>query len=261
MLFRSKLPIPFRAVATDIETGDMVVMGRGDLAESMRASMAVPGIYPPVPIGNRLLADGGISRNLAVDVARKMGADVVIAVNIGTPLAQRNDLGDVFSVSLQVLKIFGNQNVADSIAQLTTHDVLIQPDMGDIGATDFDRMGEAIKLGEQQSYDLLSKFPSLQLSPADYAHYQELSRRRPLPPLRIDFVDVEGNQQVPAELIRARFGIQPGTPWNVTTLNDSLRHVYDLGYFQRVDAVLQQTDGKTGLKLQVTEKPDRKSVV
>lgn len=250
-----KLPIPFRAVATDIETGDMVVMDHGDVAEAMRASMAVPGIYPPVPIGNRLLVDGGITRNLAVDVARKMGADVVIAVNIGTPLAQRGDLGDVFSVSLQVLKIFGNQNVTDSIAQLTTHDVLIQPDMGDIGVTDFDRMGEAIKLGEQESYVVLAKLTSLQLLPVDYEHYQELSRRRPLPPLRIDFVDVEGNQQVPTELIRARFGIAPGTPWDVATLNDSLRHVYDLGYFQRVDAVLEQADGKTGLKLQVTEKP------
>ena len=250
-----KLPIPFRAVATDIETGDMVVMDHGDLAESMRASMAVPGIYPPVPIDNRLLVDGGVSRNLPIDVARKMGADIIIAVNIGTPLAQRGDLGDVFSVSLQVLKIFGNQNVADSVAQLTSHDVLLQPDMGDIGPTDFNRMGEAIKLGEQESYDVLSKLTSLQLSPEDYARYQQKDRRQLPPPLHVDFVDVEGNQRIPTELIRARFGLKLGSEWNVTMINDCLRRVYDLGYFQRVDAVLEEVDGKTGIKLLITEKP------
>jgi len=249
-----KLPIPYRAVATDIETGDMVVLDHGDLAEAMRASMAVPGIYPPVSIGGRLLVDGGVARNLPVDVARKMGADIIIAVNIGTPLAQRGDLNDLISVSLQVVKIFGNQNVAASIAQLTDHDVLLQPDMGDIGAADFYRMGEAIKLGERESYDLLSKLTSLQLPAADYARYRENSRRRPIPPLRVDFVDVQGNQRVPAELIRARFDMPPGSPWSIAAISESLRHVYDLGYFQKVDAALVQEDGKTGIRLLVTEK-------
>ena len=250
-----KLPIPFRAVAADIETGDMVVLDHGNLAEAMRASMAVPGIYPPVPIGNHLLVDGGLARNLPVNVARKMGADIVIAVNIGAPLAKGSDLTDVFSVSLQVLKIFGNQNVADSIAQLKPQDVLIQPDMSDIGVTDFTRMGEAIKLGEQASYAVLSKLTNLQLSPADYARYRAATRKPPASPVQVDFVDVEGNQKVPDALIRARFGLQPGAPWDENTISDGLRHIYDLGYFQRVDAALEQMDGKTGIKLMVTEKP------
>lgn len=250
-----KLPIPFRAVTTDVETGNMVVLDHGDLAEAMRASMAVPGLYPPVPIDNHLLIDGGIARNLPVDVARKMGADIIIAVNIGTPLTKGTELNDVFSVSLQVLKIFGNQNVADSIAQLGPHDVLVQPDLGDIGAADFDRMGEAIKLGESQSYDVLSKLTELQLSPADYARYQQTYRRQPVPPLSVDFVEVKGNQQVPADLISARFGLQPGTPWDVVAISESLRHVYDLGYFQRVGATLEERDGKTGILLTVAEKP------
>lgn len=250
-----KLPIPFRAVTTDVETGDMVVLDHGDLAEATRASMAVPGIYPPVPIDGHLLIDGGVARNLPVDVARKMGADIVIAVNIGTPLAPRSDLNDLFTVSLQVLKIFGNQNVVESISQLTDHDVLLQPDMGDISATDFSRMGEAIKLGAQESYDALSKIPGLQLSAADYARYQQTYRRRPIPPLSVDFVQVEGNDRVPADLIRARFGLQPGTPWDVLTISESLRHVYDLGYFQSVEAALVEQDGKTGISLKVTEKP------
>ena len=250
-----KLPIPFRAVATDVETGNMVVLDHGDLSEAMRASMAVPGLYPPVPMDGHLLIDGGIARNLPIDVAHKMGADIVIAVNIGTPLAKGEDLNDLFSVSLQVLKIFGNQNVDESISKLTSHDVLLQPDMGDIGAADFNRMGEAIKLGERESYDALAKIPGLQLSAADYARYQQTYRRQPVPPLSVDFVRVTGNQRVPAELITARFGLQPGAPWDVPTINESLRHVYDLGYFQRVEAALVEEDGKTGIQLAVAEKP------
>ena len=250
----AKLPIPFRAVATDIETGDMVVLDHGNLAEAMRASMAVPGIYPPVPIGTHLLVDGGLARNLPVDVARKMGADIVIAVNIGTPLAKGGDLTDVFSVSLQVVKIFGNQNVTDSIAQLKSQDVLIQPDMSDIGVADFNRMGEAIKLGEQASYAVLSKLTNLQLSSADYAYYRQAARKPPASPTHVDFVQVEGNRKVSEELIRARFGLQAGAPWDENTISDGLRHIYDLGYFQQVDAELVEMDGKVGIKLVVREK-------
>ena len=249
-----KLPIPFRAVATDIETGDMVVLDHGSLAESMRASMAVPGLYPPVPIDNHLLVDGGLARNLPVDVARRMGADVLIVVNIGTPLVKGEDLNDVFSVSLQVLKILGNQNVEESIETLGPRDVLLQPDLQDIGATDFDRMGEAIKLGEQESLAPLSKLTQLQLSPEDYARYRETARRVSPAPTRVDFVEVDGNERIPADVIRARFGVAPGSAWDTQAIDQGLQNLYNLGYFQSVDAVLAHKDGQTGLELAVSEK-------
>ena len=250
-----KLPIPFRAVATDITNGDMVVLDHGSLADAIHASMSIPGLYPPVHIGDRLLVDGGLSRNLPVDVARKMGADVVIAVNINSVLAQGKELTDVFSVSLQVLKLYGNQNVKDSIATLTNHDTLLQPDLGDIGATDFPRMSEAIKLGETDAEKVLAQHTDLMLSDRDYAEYQTRYRKTPVEPMRIDFVDVSGNGPVSAELIRARFGIRPGSPWNQQKINDGLRKLYDLGYFNRVDAVLQtKEDGRTGLQIMVDPK-------
>ena len=249
-----KLPIPFRAVATDVETGDMVVLDHGSLAESMRASMAVPGLYPPVPIDGHLLVDGGLIRNLPVDVARKMGADIIIAVNIGTPLAKGDQLGDVVSLSLQVLKIPSNQNAESSIGMLTSRDVLLQPDMGDIGPTDFNRMGEAIRLGEQQARTLLEKYPMLQLPPDEYAAYVKARRQVPIAPVRVDFVTVEGNQKIPTDRILARFSVQPGTAWNLQAIDAGLRRIYDLGYFQSVDASLVTTDGQAGIRLSVKEK-------
>ncbi|HSN17476.1 MAG TPA: patatin-like phospholipase family protein [Gammaproteobacteria bacterium] len=249
-----KLPIPFRAVATDITNGDMVVLDHGSLADAIHASMSVPGLYPPVHIGDRLLVDGGMSRNLPVDVARKMGADVVIAVNINSVLAKGKELTDVFSVSLQVLKLYGNQNVKDSVATLTNSDTLLQPDLGDIGATDFNRMGEAIKLGEMSAEKVLSQRTDLMLSDQDYADYRAKYRKMPAEPASIDFVDVSGNGSVSAELIRARFGVKPGTPWDQQKINDGLRQLYNLGYFNRVDVVLQTKQGRTGLQIMVDPK-------
>jgi len=249
-----KLPIPFRAVATDIINGNMVVLDHGSLADSIHASMSVPGLYPPVHIGDQLLVDGGLARNLPVDVARKMGAQVVIAVNIATQLSKGKELTDVFSVSLQVLKLYGNQNVKDSITTLRGGDELIQPDLGDIGPTDFQSMGAAIKIGEKQAYQQLSKRTDLMLSDADYAAYETTFRKVPETPLRVDFVDVTGNASISPELVRARFGIRPGDVWDEQRINDGLRRLYDLGYFQRVDAVLVHKDGRTGIQVKIDPK-------
>jgi NTE family protein len=252
-----KLPIPFRAVATDITNGNMVVLDHGTLADAIHASMSVPGLYPPVGINDHLLVDGGLSRNLPVDVARRMGADYIIAVNIATQLSKGDELNDVFSVSLQVLKLYGNQNVKDSISTLGTADALLEPDLKDIGPTDFQRMGEAIGMGREQAMAALGTRTDLMLSDADYAGYQRRYRKVPEQPVKVEFVDVSGNGPISPELIRARFGVRPGDSWDQKAINDGLRHLYDLGYFQRVDAAIQHKDGRIGLKVLVEPKPWR----
>ena len=115
-------------------------------------------------------------------------------------------------------------------------------------------MGEAIKLGEKESYEALAKLTNLQLSAADYARYQQMDRHVPAAPTSVDFVEVDGNQKIPAALILARFDLPPGSRWDETAISDALRRVYDLGYFQRVDAVLDHEGKETGIKLVVSEK-------
>ena len=118
------LPIPFRAVATDLEKGDTIVIASGDLGSAMRASMSVPGVFSPVEIDGRLLVDGGIVDNLPVDVARAMGADIVIAVDVGTPLLGRDALGSISGVTSQMMSLQMSRDVA---AQAANADVLIDP--------------------------------------------------------------------------------------------------------------------------------------
>ncbi len=120
-----ELPVPYRAVATNLETGAMRVFETGDLARVMRASMSVPGAFAPVQIDGQLYVDGGLVRNLPVDVARATCADVVIAVNLGTPLGKRDQLKSVFAVALQSVNLMTELNVSQSLSSLKETDVLI----------------------------------------------------------------------------------------------------------------------------------------
>ena len=134
-----KLPVPYRAVATDIETGEAVVLSHGNIAEAMRASMSVPGAISPVSMDGHLLVDGMIANNLPIDQARKLCGDVVIAVNIGTPPLKRDEITSALAVVNQMMAFLGKQTVDEQIKSLGPNDVLIVPDLGDISVAKYDR--------------------------------------------------------------------------------------------------------------------------
>jgi NTE family protein len=165
----NKLPIPFRAMATDIETGQSVVLDHGSLAQAMRASMSVPGAIAPVEIDGRLLVDGGIANNLPINEARKLCADVIIAVNISTPPLKRDELTSALSVTAQLINFLGMQTVDEQIKSLGANDVLISPDLGNISAGTFDRAQDAITIGEQATRALADKLARYSVPPEQFA--------------------------------------------------------------------------------------------
>jgi NTE family protein len=146
-----RLRIPFRAVAADIVTGEAVVLGKGDLATAIHASMSIPGVFAPVELDDRLLVDGGIADNLPVDAARSMGADVLIAVNIGTLRRPKEKLTSAMTITAQVMTILIQKNTDAQIATLREGDLLLQPALGDIGSSDFAKAPEAIRIGEEEA--------------------------------------------------------------------------------------------------------------
>ena len=251
----NKLPIPFRAVATDIGSGAEVVLDHGNLAEAMRASMSVPGVYAPVPLDNHLLVDGGLVDNLPVDVARQMGANVVIAVNVSTPPVKPGSLNNVVGVSLQVIILMGSQNVNRSIASLTSHDVLISPDLGDISAVDFNRAADAIRIGREAALKVLAPLRDLQLSPQAYAQYQAAHRYIPEALKTVDFIEIRGNHRIPTAMIRANLVTRVGDRWNFRQIDRDLEQIYYLDYFTRVTASIGHEGQRTGLVITVEEKP------
>ena len=167
-----ELPIPFRAVATDLVSGKAVVLSQGELASAMRASMSVPAAIEPVRLDDKLLVDGGLTNNLPIDVARAMGADVIIAVNLGTPLMKPDQLTSVLGVTGQMVNILTEQNVQASLASLKPSDILVLPELGDFSAADFDHLPTTIPIGEAAARKVADRLAAYSVPKAEYEDWQ-----------------------------------------------------------------------------------------
>ena len=206
------LPIPFRAIATDLTNGQLVVQRQGSLVHAVRASMAVPSAFAPVRIGQQLLVDGGLTQNLPVQTVRGLCADIVIAVNIGSPLLGQDDLGSVFGVGLQMVSILMERNVADSLAALGSRDILITPQLEAVSATDFGRGVSGIPLGEQATLAAADRLSALVLSAQDYAAWQRARQSRTIADPLVSEVQVAPTRYVDASFFSLDQDTHPGTP-------------------------------------------------
>ncbi len=162
-----ELPIPFRTVATDLVTGEEVVLSSGSLPNALRASMSIPGVFAPVRINDRILVDGGMVNNLPVSVVRAMGADIVIAVDISMPLLTEEKLTSFLSVTEQLAGFLTRRNTERQIQLLGAEDILIIPELGDFSSADFEGAEEIVHLGYEAA--LASKESLAMLARPDYA--------------------------------------------------------------------------------------------
>lgn len=252
------LPIRFRAVATDMETGQAVVIDQGDLAAALRASMSVPGVFAPLEINGRILGDGGLVDNLPVDVARSLGADAVIAVNIGTPLAGRDSLGSVLGVSAQMINILTEQNVQRSMAQLDRRDLLLAPPLVRLTAADFERVAEIIALGSAYAATVDASLERFSVSAADYASWQLQRAALADPtPAALAFVEVRGVAPERATHLASQLTTTAGQPLEPMTLEADLRQLSANRDFGRVDyRLVPGADGAgEGLLIHLEDNP------
>ena len=200
------LPIPFRAVATDVESGDAVVLSKGDLPEALRASMAIPGVFGAEEIEGRLLVDGFLSQNLPVSVARDRGVSVIIAVDVGSLLSKRTELTSVFAFANQTLTMMSRKNTKEQLALLRQGDILIEPKLGEMAGLDFSRTADAVTLGAEAAQKALANFSGA-LSEQEYAAWRAAKRRPLTETLKIDSVRVEGSGRVPNRTVEKRAGV------------------------------------------------------
>lgn len=243
------LPTPFRAVATDMETGKAVVLDHGDLAAAMRASMSVPGVFAPLDLEGQILGDGGLVNNLPVDVARRMGADVIIAVNIGTPLAGRETLGSLLGITTQMVNILTEQNVQASIATLTPADLLIQPSLGKLTSADFEKAPELVKIGLDHARSVAEALRRFSADPAGYAQWQA-SRGMNAQAYaermgQIKAVRFEGVPESRVEPLALALDTVPGQRVNVPQIEADLQKLSATGDYDRVDYRLERVRDNT----------------
>ena len=246
--------IPFRAVATNIETGEQEIIGSGELSTAIRASMSIPGIFAPVAREGKLLVDGGISANLPVNVARQMGADILIVVDIGTPLRTKEQLDSAMTITLQLLTILIQRNTQEQLKTLTARDILISPQLGEIGSGDFNRGNEAIPIGRKAAEAVKSQLQCLSITPEQYAAYISRQRRGEVPPAVVDYVRIDNKSRVSDQVIEARLHAKPGDPLDMNMLQKDLTGIYGIDAFDRVDYHLEEKDGKKGLVVEATDK-------
>jgi NTE family protein len=187
----ARLPIPFRAMATDIETGNLVVLRDGDLVEAMRASMSIPAIFTPQVIRGIHLADGGISNNLPIDAVQEMGADIVIAVDATEPLKKASELDTAPLIAAQVVDIFVQKQMKEQIARLGPDDVLLRIKYQDIGPTDFKKAPQVIDTGYRQTLENRAKLSRLSVGEDAFKSYLTRQRVPRKGPVMVSFLKVE----------------------------------------------------------------------
>ncbi|HDS1735732.1 MULTISPECIES: patatin-like phospholipase family protein [Pseudomonas] len=227
-----KLPIPFRAVATDIASGEKVVFRRGHLPQVIRASMSIPAVFAPVEMDGRLLVDGGMVDNIPVDVAREMGVDLAIVVDIGTPLRDRKQLATVVDVLNQSITLMTRRNSEEQLASLHDQDILIQPPLAAFGVTDFGRTQEMIDAGYRATRALDARLAILRRAEGDaeLAVARSPRNRRPV----ITAIKVENDSKVSDDVIRYYIRQPIGEPLELERLQTDMGTLYGLDYFDGV---------------------------
>jgi NTE family protein len=233
-----KLPIPYRAVATDMISGGMVVIDSGDLATAMRASMAIPGAFAPVETEKYVLSDGGMVRNIPVDVARNLCADVVIVVNLVEEEVKREKLRTATQLlgrSTDVM-IVANENL--QLESLTDRDVRIDVIMGDITTADFERVPETVPLGEKAARLVADKLARLAVPAAQYQAWRTRVTEGQEIEARLADVKYVGLERVNPEYLASRAQVKTGDVVDTAKISAEAQRTSALQEFESVSYTL-----------------------
>lgn len=243
------LPIPFACVATDIATGAPVLIDTGDVADAIRASMSIPTVFTPMEIGNTLFVDGGLVRNFPVEEVRRMGAEIVIGIDVGTPSLRKEEIKDFLQVMLQAAQ-FADASALARERELC--DLLILPDINGISLLDFDNADMIIRRGEIAARIIRPKIDSLARLSARWVP-------DPLPivlsdRVHIDEITIDGLTELSRQTILADFGIDAPVNTSVGEIENGIDRIYSSQEYDRVAYRILQIDGRNILRLFMTER-------
>ncbi len=249
------LPLPLSIIATDIGNGDRVVFREGSLTQAMRASMSVPGLMSPVDYQGHKLVDGGLVDNLPIaEVRARCQADIVIAVNVGSPLMKAEDVGSLLTVSVQMVNILTEQNVTRSLATLKPSDIYIKPDLAGITAGDFSKSSETADRGRKAAEQMSDRLQALSVDAETYAAWvKTIAYARQASPV-IDEIRIAEMKVVNPAAVERRLRIKPGDHVDDTRINEDVLRMYGDGWYQSVDYSLLTTRDRNILHVLPVEK-------
>ena len=257
------LPIPYRAIATNIEDGTSKEFSHGDLVKAMRASMSVPGAIAPVVIDGTLYVDGGLLQNVPVAAARGACADVVIVVNVGSSLLPRDELRSAVDITRQMLEVLMAQNVRASLESLTSDDILIEPDLGTFSSANFPESLSLVDKGEAAARAQADRLRRLSVSEEEYRGWKaQVAARLPTVPDVTSVRVVSRGERVNAEVLENELSGVPGidlrrrpeSDFSIANLNTRLSQIYGRGDFERMDYRFLDSPGARTVEVEGVEK-------
>lgn len=252
------LPVPFRAVAVDLDSGEIAILDHGDLADAMRASMAFPGVISPAEIDGRHLIDGGVLRNLPIDLAQDMGGDPVLAVDVSSKLEPRKSTNPkLMEVVRRSSNLMAKQNREQQLEAVRDQDILIVPDLTGVttfGGFEKDKLKQAIDAGEAAARKVIDRLRQYSVPDDVWEAYLARQRRPYLPEIVIDQIEVQGLDLVSPKQVVRRIETQPGDTLSIETLEADLERIYRMGDFEHVGFDIVARGGRTVLQIRCKEK-------
>lgn len=248
-----QLNIPYRAVATDLRKGESVVLDRGSLARVMRASMAVPGAFTPVRMDDRVFVDGGIFNNIPVEVVKNMGADIIIAVDVGASGAEKSEKSDFRSLPEVVGRTYTIMQRPDQLEQLKKADIVIQPELVNFSSSQFHKSALIIPQGTKAAKAMSEELNPYSVSDDEFASFLKKQRLKHEKQIVINEIKVEDNSKVSEQAIRYRIHSEPG-PLDLDSVNSDLRRIYGMGDFQTVTYDIEPNGNEYALIYHTREK-------
>jgi NTE family protein len=249
-----KLSIPFRAVATDITNGEAVILKSGSIAEAVYASSAIPGGLQPITIDGKNLVDGGVSKNFPIEIAKEMGADVVIAVDVSEPFDKNIDVNSYLVVMGQLINIMMRKNADESIKYLTKKDILITPNLDGFSGLDVEHYAQIIKRGQEAAKKKQKVLKELSITPQKYQQF--LLKQRADTKKReekiIDYIVLKNNTYLSDMIIKSAISQKVGTPFDDNRLRQDILKLYSTTLFDTISYKLQERNGKRYLVITVT---------
>lgn len=249
-----ELPIPFRAIASDIERGEIHVMDKGDLARAIRASMSVPAVFSPVLIDGKLLVDGGLVGNLPVDIMQSMGVDIVIAVDVEFPLYKPEELESALTISEQMLTILIRKETLRQIDRLGEDDVLIRPDLGIYASTNFTDVLDTIEPGMSAARAQATKLERYALDEADWQAHVAARGKPSEPATHLAFVRVVHDGKLSPRVLESKLDVKAGDPIDHAVLARNANYLYGLQLYEQVGYSLVEENGRTGVEYRARAK-------
>lgn len=238
-----QLPIPFKAIAADLVTGEEVVMDRGRLSTAVRASMSIPGLLEPVEWQGKLLVDGGIANNMPVGVIQQMGVDRLIVVDVGSPARSLDEITSVLEVVDQLTGMLVRQSAERERKLMQPDDVFIRPPLSITNAS-FGDADVAMEAGYSATVAALEAAGWAAAAPLP-----SVEERVSFTPTRIDFIEVVNDGPVAERVVRNLIRQPLGEPLDTERLKQDISEIYALDYFREIRHEVVRRDGKAGLRI------------